>query len=197
MTQHGQPLPGGPRPGPGPWGPLNRGPIHRTAHTQAGRRAGGGAASHPHSPALHVHSAPVKVRRGGGAPCALVTSIGLAMVLPPPVAEPLGPITVRSICPGGALLPLLPRDSEGQGQMDEARTMAELWEEVGWGGRTWSLEPSLSASVYPSWQVAVPGRVGSKQKLVWCPQPFWGWQGLRRRRAEEEEARESNISPPG
>lgn len=107
MTQHGQPLPGGPRPGPGPWGPLNRGPIHRTAHTQAGRRAGGGAASHPHSPALHVHSAPVKVRRGGGAPCALVTSIGLAMVLPPPVAEPLGPITVRSICPGGALLPLL------------------------------------------------------------------------------------------
>lgn len=39
--------------------------------------------------------------------------------------------------------------------------------------------------------------VGSKQKLVRCPQPFWGWQGLRRRRAEEEEARESSISPPG
>lgn len=129
-----------------------------------------------------------------------MTSIGLAMVLPPQVAEPLGPITVCSICPGGVLLPLLApslqRDSEGQGQMDEARTLAKLWEEVGWGGRTWSLEPSLSASVYPSWQVAGPGRVGSKQKLVWCPQPFWGWQGLRRRRAEEE-ARESSISPPG
>lgn len=75
--------------------------------------------------------------------------------------------------------------------MDEARTMARLWEEVGWGRRTWSLEPSLSASVYPSWQV------GSKQKLVRYPQPFWGWQGLRRRRAEEEEARESSVSSPG
>lgn len=56
---------------------------------------------------------------------------------------------------------------------------------------------TLPASVYPSWQVAGHSWVGSKQKLVRCPQPFWGWQGLRRRRAEEEEARERSISPPG
>lgn len=56
---------------------------------------------------------------------------------------------------------------------------------------------SLSASVYPSWRVGGPWWVGSKQKLVRYPQPFWGWQGLRRRKAKEEEARESSVSSPG
>lgn len=108
MTQHGQPLPGGPKPWLGPWGPLNRGPIHRTAHAQAGRRAGGGVHCIPTAPPLMSTLHPGK-GGGGGAACALGTSLGLAIVLPPPAAEPLGAITIlfSSTCLGGALLPLL------------------------------------------------------------------------------------------
>lgn len=107
MTQHGQPLPGGPRPWLGPWGPLNRGPIHNRPRT-GWEEGWGRGALHPYGPSPHVHSAPRKMRRGGAA-CALVTSLGLAIVLPPPAAEPLGAITILfcSTCLGGALLPLL------------------------------------------------------------------------------------------
>lgn len=41
-----------------------------------------------------------------------------------------------------------------------------------------SLEPScLCAGSTGRWQDTAGW--GSKQKLVRCPQPFWGWQGLR------------------
>lgn len=185
MTQHGQPLPRWARPRPGPWGPLSRGPIPEPPTHRLG--AGLGAGPHRISMAPpHAHSAP--------APCPLVTSLGLAMVLPPPIAKPLGPITCAAPT-GGALLPFsppLPRDPRGR----------DRWMKPGpWlgCGRRWGGSEGPGVWNPPSAQFTHRGRwqdswVGSKQKLVRC-QPFWGWQGLRRRRAEEEEARE-RVSMP-
>ena len=65
MTQHGQPLPGGPRPWLGPWGPLNRRPIHNRPRT-GWEEGWGRGALHPHGPSPHVHSAPRKMRRERG-----------------------------------------------------------------------------------------------------------------------------------